>query len=87
MTLSLDIPDGVESTLRLQFGAALEARAKEDLATAWFSEGRISARQVAELLGLNLFDAHQFLKSRGATTLTVEDLEHDLTALEQLRNS
>jgi predicted HTH domain antitoxin len=88
MTLSINIPADVESTLRLQFGAALENRAKEDLAAAWFSEGRISSRQAASLLGLSLFEAHAVLKQRGASLpIPISEVEADLASLRESRNS
>jgi len=84
MTLSIDIPASIESTLRIQLGPGLELHAKQDLAAAWFREGRISSRQVAELLGLSLFEAHAFLKSRGAALpMSVQDVESDLASLRE----
>ena len=88
MTLSIDIPADVESALRLQFGPALELRAKEDLAASWFSEGRITSRQVAQLLGIPLFEAHAFLKAKGASLpMSINEVEADLASLQQLRDS
>jgi predicted HTH domain antitoxin len=88
MTLSINIPADVESTLRLQFGASLENRAKEDLAAAWFSEGRISSRQAASLLGLSLFEAHAVLKQRGASLpMPIPEVEADLASLRESRDS
>ncbi|RPI22684.1 MAG: hypothetical protein EHM61_21655 [Acidobacteria bacterium] len=66
MTLCINLPADVESTLRRQLGKGLEERAKQDLAAAWFREGRITSRQAAALLGMSLFDAHAFLKGKGA---------------------
>jgi predicted HTH domain antitoxin len=84
MTLSIEIPPSIESTLRCQLGSSLELRAKQDLAAAWFSEGRITSRQVAELLGMSLFDAHAFLKSRGAALpMSLADVESDLASLHE----
>ena len=84
MTLSIDLPPDVEATLRGQLGTALEERAKQDLAAAWFSEGRITSRQVAGLLGMSLFEAHAFLKSKGASLpMTLSDVESDLASLRE----
>jgi predicted HTH domain antitoxin len=88
MTLTIHIPDELESTLRLQFGASLEERAKQDLAAIWFSEGQISSRQVASLLGMSLFEAHAFLKSRGASLpMSLFEVEADLASLSESRRS
>jgi len=84
MTLSIDLPAEIESTLRSHFGARLEERAKQDLAAAWFSEGRITSRQVAALLEMSLFEAHAFLKSRGASLpMSIADVEADLDSLRE----
>ena len=84
MTLSIEIPAEVESTLRLQLGTDLEERAKEDLAAAWFGEGRITSRQVAALLGMSLFEAHAFLKRKGASLpMSLSDIQSDLASLDE----
>jgi len=88
MTISIDIPADLETTLRSQFGGDLEQRAKQDLAASWFSAGRITSRQVAALLGMSLFEAHAFLKSKGATIpMTIYDVEDDLTTMHEMRGS
>lgn len=87
MTLTISIPAALEETLRNQFGANLEKCARENLAASWFSEGRITSRQVATLLEMSLFEAHAFLKSRGAAApMTIEEIESDLASLRELRS-
>ncbi len=82
MTLTIDIPTDIESALRDQLGEDLEQRAKQDLAANWFREGRLTSRQVAAFLGISLFDAHAFLKSRGASLpMSLTDVEEDLATL------
>ena len=84
MTLSINLPAEIESTLRSHFGTKLEERAKQYLAATWFREGRITSRQVAELLGMSLFEAHAFLKSRGASLpMSISDVEADLDTLRE----
>jgi predicted HTH domain antitoxin len=88
MTLSINIPVEIESTLRLQLGPALEERVKEDLAATWFSEGRITSRQVASLLGMSLFETHAFLKKKGASLpMSIADVESDLASLRESNSS
>lgn len=88
MTLTIDLPADVESTLRSQYGSSLEERAKQDLAAAWFSEGRITSRQVAGLLEMSLFEAHAFLKRRGASLpMTVLEVESDIESLRETAGS
>lgn len=84
MTINIHIPDEIETTLRDQVGNDLEQLAKEDLAASWFRDGRITSRQVAEFLGLSLFEAHAFLKRQGVTMpMTLEDVEEDLATLRE----
>lgn len=88
MTLSFDIPADIESALRLQLGPSLEDRAKQDLAATWFHEGRITSRQVASFLNLSLFEAHDFLKRKGASLpMSLKDVESDLASIRELRGS
>jgi predicted HTH domain antitoxin len=88
MTICIDIPADVESALRDQFGSGLEVRAKQDLAVSWFRDGRLTSRQVAALLGMSLFEAHAFLKSRGATLpMSLSDVEADLADLHKSHGS
>ena len=88
MTLSIDIPDEVEAALRCQLGPGLEERAKQDLAVSWFRDGRLTSRQVADLLGISLFEAHAFLKTRGASLpMSIADVEQDLAALRESHGS
>lgn len=86
MSLNIQMPIDLEQNLRQQFGSGLEREAQENLAIAWFTQGRISSRQVASMLGLALFDALQFLKDRGAgIPMTAEDLENDINAIRECR--
>jgi predicted HTH domain antitoxin len=86
MTLNIEIPDDVASSLRLQFGEALEERAKQDLAVAWFTEGRISSRQAAQLLGMSLFEAHAFLKGKGAALpISLSEVKSEVASLQGSR--
>lgn len=88
MTLTIDIPDELEGALREQLGADLEQSAREELAAAWFSAGRLSSRQVAQLIGVSLFEAHAFLKQRGASMpITAEEIAEDAAALSGLQHS
>ena len=84
MVLTIEIPTDIESALREQLGQGLELRAKQDLAVSWFHDGRLTSRQVAAFLGMSLFDAHAFLKSRGAALpMSISDVEDDLAALRE----
>jgi predicted HTH domain antitoxin len=85
MTLSIDIPDELETTLREQLGLGLEQSAREELAAAWFRAGKLSTRQVAQFLGLSIFETQAFLKNRKAfLPMSTADVEADLAALHSL---
>ncbi|HEX6962041.1 MAG TPA: UPF0175 family protein [Lacipirellula sp.] len=78
----------MESALRTQLGDALERRAVEDLAAAWFGEGRISSRQAAALLGLSLFEVHDFLKRKGvALPMSIDEVQKDIASLRMTREA
>lgn len=82
MTLTINIPEELESALREQLGADLEQSAREDLAAAWFSAGKLSSRQVAQLLAVSVFEAHAFLKQRNASMpITAEEVLADAATL------
>jgi hypothetical protein len=84
MTLFIDISADIESTLRCQLGPELEERAKQDLAVTWFRDGQLTSRQVAAFLGISLFEAHAFLKSRSASLpMSLAEVEDDLAALRE----
>jgi predicted HTH domain antitoxin len=83
MSINIDIPSEVGSTLRSQFGHGLEERARQDLAAAWFSEGRISSRQVAKMLDVSHFETHRCLKERGAfLPMELSEVPSDLKAFQ-----
>jgi predicted HTH domain antitoxin len=85
MTLTISIPDEIEQALRNYAGANLEQSAKEDLAAIWFSSGRLSSRQVAQFLGLSLFEAHAFLKQRNVSLpMTADEVIEDADILRKL---
>jgi predicted HTH domain antitoxin len=85
MTLTISIPDEIEQALRNNAGANLEQSAKEDLAAIWFSSGKISSRQVAQFLGISLFEAYAFLKQRNASLpMTADEVIEDADLLRKL---
>lgn len=88
MTLTISIPDEIEQALRNSTGADLEQSAREELAAAWFSSGKLSSRQVAQFLGISLFEAYEFLKLRNASLpMTAEEVAADAEILRQLPRS
>jgi len=82
MTLQIAIPSGIESQLRIEWGADFERRALEALAIEGYRTGALSAGQVAEMLGLARCEADGFLKEHGVESLlTFEDIERGSQAL------
>jgi predicted HTH domain antitoxin len=87
MKVTIDIPDSLERSLHEQLGQDVARSAKESLAVAWYQAERLSIGQVAELLGLSVYEAEGFLKrQRVAAPFTWEDFEHDRETLNRLLN-
>ena len=88
MQLQLEIPDDVLKALSTDEKegprAALEAVALEG-----YRSRRLSEHQVQRMLGLgHRLDVHAFLKEHHTpVNYSIDDLEHDLDALEDLRRS
>ncbi len=58
--------------------------AKEALAIELYREGKLSLGQVAEMLGLSVYQADGLLKQHGVELpYTVADFEHDGAALDK----
>ena len=89
MTLTIDIPDAMQQSLQQQFGQQdLAQAAKESLAVSWYVAEKLSIGQVAELLGISVYEAEGFMKSHGINApFSLEDFEHDRTTLDRLLNS
>ncbi len=82
MKLTIDIPDAMQAPLELQFGRDLALAAKQALAVAWYEADRLSIGQVAEFLGISLYEAEGAMKAHHVDApYSVEDLEHDRATL------
>ncbi|HEV2972829.1 MAG TPA: UPF0175 family protein [Pirellulales bacterium] len=88
MKVMIDIPDAVQQSLELQFGGDLAHAAKEALAIAWYQAERLSIGQVAEVLGISVYEADGLMKaSHVEAPYSLEDYEHDRETLDRLLNS
>jgi predicted HTH domain antitoxin len=88
MKLTIDIPDGIEQSLQLQVGTNLEHAAKEVLAIAWYQAEKLSIGQVAELLGISVYEAEGLMKQhRVDVPYSLDDFEHDRATLKRLLGS
>jgi predicted HTH domain antitoxin len=85
MKLTIDIPPGIEGILQQQLGSDLERAASEALAIAWYQSEQLSIGQVAEFLGISIYEAEGLLKRhRVAAPYSVDDFEHDRETLNRL---
>lgn len=84
MKVTIDIPDTMQQSLH-QLGPDLAQAAKEALAIAWYQTEKLSIGQVAEFLGISVYEAEGLMKSRGVDApYSLEDHEHDSETLGRL---
>ena len=82
MKLTIDIPAGIEGLLQQQLGTDLEHAAKEALAIPWYQAEQLSIGQVAEFLGISIYEAEGLMKQhRVVAPYSAEDFEHDRETL------
>lgn len=84
MQVTVEIPDDLVAALHLTerdpAGAVLEAMALEA-----FRERRLTSNQLRTLLGIpSRYELWEFLKERQIEICTVEDLEHDVEAMNNI---
>jgi predicted HTH domain antitoxin len=82
----LNFPPQVEDLLREQFGDHLEQTANEGIALEGYQTGKLSAGEVARIVGLETsIEALAWLGRRDVPlNYSIEDLESDRAALAQL---
>lgn len=86
MTISLNISQHQEDTLRHAWGADVGRAALEALAVEGYRSGRLSAAEVGVLVGIeDRWTLNQWLAERRvALNYTSEDLDADRRALDRL---
>jgi len=85
MTVTIAIPDRIEHQLRAEWGTDLSRRALEAVAIEGYRTGALSIGQVAETLGVSIYEADGFLKNHKIDLpLSIEEFEQDQAALERL---
>jgi len=79
----LKVPPALEQTLRRVFGDDLDQVALEALAVEGYRQAKLTAGEVARLLGLDTsLQAQQWLAARGVPlNYTLDDLDADRAAL------
>ncbi len=84
MQIDLDIPTKLENALREEWGD-LSLAAKEALAIESYRTGRISIGFLAEMLGMGVIEADEWLAKRGVPlNCSQDDLEADRRDLSAL---
>jgi predicted HTH domain antitoxin len=88
MKLTIEITPSFEQLLHQQLGPNLEQSAKEALAASWYQAEKLSIGQVAEFLGVTVYEAEGVMKRHHvAAPYTLEDFEHDRTTLDRVLNT
>ncbi len=85
LTITFDLPAGVEEKLRAQT-QNLDADVKEAYAVELFRRGQLSHFELSQILGLDRFDTDAYLKRHNVFegSLMMEDLEADRRMLDRL---
>jgi len=82
VTISLDIPDLLASRLRSAWGDRFTRHVLEALAAEGYHAGELSVGRVAEVLGLGVIEAEQFLLDRGLRIdATAEQVARDASVV------
>ena len=88
MKVTIEIPDAIEQSLQVQLGPDLGQAAKEAAAIAWYQAEKLSIGQVAELLGISVYEAEGLMKRHHVEApFSWEDFEHDRETLRRLLDS
>ena len=85
MKLTIDIPDTMDDSLQQQFGGNLPQAAKEAMAISWYQAEKLSIGQVAELLGISIYQAEGLMKSHHVESpFSLEDFQRDRGTLNRV---
>lgn len=88
MKITIEIPDTMQQSLKEQFGQHLDQAATEALAIAWYQAEKLSIGQVAELLGISVYEAQGLMKQRQVEApYSVVDFEDDRDTLRRVLGS
>ena len=88
MRVVIEIPDTIVQSLYDQLGNDPEKAVKESLAIAWYQSEKISIGQVAEMLGISLYQADGMMKEHHVDSpYSLKDYENDRATLNRLLKS
>ncbi len=84
MAIAFTLPEDIEKHLQAEIGPNLSEAAKVALAVELYRESKLSLGQVAEMLGLSVYQADGLLKQHGVEVpYTIADFEQDRAALDK----
>jgi predicted HTH domain antitoxin len=87
VVVTFTIPDQIERRLQAEIGPDLGQTTKEALAVELYRQEKLSPGQVAELLGISVYQADGLLKQHGVELpYTMEDLDSDVASLRKARS-
>jgi len=85
MSVTIEIPKHIEDALVRELGESLADAAREALAVALYQSERLSIGQVAEMLGITVYEAAGLMKSRRIEApYSIADFDRDQKSLERL---
>jgi hypothetical protein len=84
MTVSFDLPDGIEKQLRAAVGD-LDATAKEAALVELYRQAKLTHHQLGAALGLDRIETDALLKRHGVTEdlVTLAELDEQLAGLRE----
>lgn len=84
MQVAIELPDNIAQRLQ-QIWGDIPCRVIESVALESYRSGALGESEVRQLLGFaTRYEVHGFLKSHGVSFYTLEDLDNDLSTLDQL---
>ncbi|ETW92891.1 MAG: hypothetical protein ETSY1_41685 [Candidatus Entotheonella factor] len=84
MQVAIDLPDHIAQRLQQTWGD-IPCRVIESIALEGYRSGALNESEVRQLLGFaTRYEVHGFLKAHGVSFYTSEDLENDLSTLDEL---
>ena len=88
MSITLDLPPGIEDSLIAAWGeadAGLRRQILEAVAAEGYRQGALTRLEVGQFLGLDFWDTQAFLRERGAgTQYALEDFEDDRRTIAEM---
>lgn len=82
MNITINIPPTIETAMRAAWGDGLPRAALEALAVESYRTGKLSLGMLAEMLGMGVIEADQWLAARGVMIpMSVDELRQELDVL------